>query len=795
MNFSESSKPVNINDIMDDFLRINGVLKTNYVKIFLDTLGQEGNNNPIFISLKLKELAGVKKYEPLLMMFKEEPEKFFWSFEERLLGLAEMSDKEIVNLFKGRSGGHINIIPDYEGVEWLKIVKSSFKEDFTLLREKIVLFKARFLSLGLERIVEFKKMWWSCLSCGTEFETVPVYRKTREKYKTPSFCTNKNCKARNKSDFRLVQEKSEYFEKRAFTIINQENQEVVNELRCYIISDVEYFIEKMKNVHCNEEIDVLGILKMDTADLFSRSEFHSDPFYYIEVIEIYIGTSKILNQEIIKQIRKEMDANPYYCNTIIDSIHPYSQDIINFFPVKLLMTLAHITADSFDIQRNGINYIVGSHAGALKSRIATSFQRILGSTEFGIIYGKGTTGKGLIPVAQRNNGEKDLIKRYGAIPYYTRKHLLINEAQYMYRSDPDALECFKFYEDGIITRCLDGTTIYVEAQGTFGFALNYKTEDEAYDYDKPLTENLGFPGDQQSILDRIDLHYIIPRITPYINRVLNRRDSDSWSPRVQLSEAIIYNYLMEGKRVYTNGVTITRPIEKIIERLYEAIISTETNNYSKRILNPRDPRILKKLLKGIAALRLRDHVIEEDIEYMKRFLIQTIIPFQEAILIKERIIDKDEIFKNVFNLLTELYDTSINISDFIHFLREYIESNYFIEKEGVLANLMPPKLNLSNQKFRTLLERNMSYITGQGWEIILINNKTHLINKERMKEIIKEGISEFFRDNNATIVAPNGLIQALEITLNYPGEMIENFIEELIQEGFVKKKGAQLELV
>ena len=128
----------------------------------------------------------------------------------------------------------------------------------------------------------------------------------------------------------------------------------------------------------------------------------------------------------------------------------------------------------------------------------------------------------------------------------------------MYKKNPDALECIKCYEEGVISRALDGTTISASAEGTISFALNYQTEDESYDFNKSLVENLGFPEDQKSILDRFDLHCRIPRNTDKIVEILVNRGDDLYQPKFFVSDEVIFNYFIEAKRIYSNGVKIPK---------------------------------------------------------------------------------------------------------------------------------------------------------------------------------------------------------------------------------------------
>ena len=799
---TKTSKPLGAVHILEDFFKLK---KPDDVKNLIKQVVIDGINCPI-INIDLKDLSQFSTDERFLNKFLKTPEKLLEDAETALINEAQFNldfKERYSELIKLEHFEGIHLIPNFKEVDWLIPLRENLSIDLTGDREKIFRFLGRFMSLGLERKVEFKKMVWVCLVCGTEFET-SVLRKTRERYRTPSFCSNSRCKVKSKQDFMLLPEKSTTFEKRTFTIIDRENQDIINEFECYIDKNIQYFEKKAKNLNTNEEIEVLGILKTDTADLFSNKE-EQDPFYYIKVLDIRSGTANDLDPQVIKQIQQILIKDSSYNVKIIDSIHPYSQGIINFFPIKLLYSLSFITSDSWDDEkskRNGLNSLVGGHAGTLKSAIGRYFKKILGANNFGIIYGKNTTAKGLVPVAQRNNNEKNLVKRYGAIPFYNRKTFLIDEAQYLYKKDTDALECFKCYEEGIISRALDGTTISAEAKGTCIFGLNYYTQNEAYDYSEPLIKNLGFPEDQKSILDRFDLHYRIPKNTKRIVKILNKRDSESYKPKFQETDEVIYNYLMEAKRLYSNGVQIPEDIFSVLEKFYDEIILEQKG--ASIILNPREPHIIKKVLKGIAALHFRDIVLNEDLEFFKEYLINTMIPFQDNKHIRKiQTIDMDAIFQNAFNLLIELYGNCFLITDFISFLIEYVENNYFPSTFGdrkddnipTIDKFLSQKLNLSNTQFKILLENNLKFISNQGYIVDKIKNTTAFISIDWGYNLVSNEISELFTANNTKELELKNIGQILELNLDFSEDFLNKVIDSLINEGVFIKRESKLILI
>ncbi len=725
----KSSVPIDYNKIIEDFFRTSKFEKK-YIKPIINRIlsGDLVNYVPE-LRLELKDLDN-----ELIERFRKEPKKFIDNFKTGLYDRLSFDPdvKDLFERFEVKSED-LHIIPDAIDIESLipEVIDSS--RDWKKHRGKICNFIVRKTNIGLERSNEFSKMVFQCLFCGDEFDTIPTYRKTREKYRLPNFCMNPRCKGRkNKYDFRLIEEKCEIFEIRKFNIEDIDINKEIEEKKCIIRENISYFIEKAKGINLNEEIEVLGILQIDTADIYSNRD---DPeiLYYIEVLDVKPRESKIIDERIVKELYNQLEKDPQYCNDLIDSIHPYSKGIYDYFPTKLLMSLSFITCDSWDEnenKRNSLNSIIGGHKGSLKTRIGRAFQEILGQNMFGIIYGSNTTAKGLIPTAQRNNQEKNLVKRYGALAYYNKKTLLIDESQYL---KEDALECLKYLDDGKIARALDGTVINAPAKESVILSLNYKTENESYDYSKPLIKNIGFPEDQLSILDRFDLHYAVPKLKKIINRILFRRNFKSIN-NIESKERI-YNYVFEAKRLYSEGIIISQDLIDVIEKLNNQFFQEKKLG---EIITPRESIIITKIVKGISALRLKKEVDDSDIEYLKKHLINTIIPFQEKDLLFEiRVFDMNEIFRKTFVLLSELH-TEIPISEHIDFIRDFLESHYFpyhdpVIKDPVITNridkYMPSENNLSNNTYRGLLENkeNIKYIESIGYVVGVKGNKTHFL--------------------------------------------------------------------
>jgi len=560
-------------------------------------------------------------------------------------------------------------------------------------------------------------------------------------------------------------------------------------------------------------VEIMGILHIDNTDLYKSQKPEQEFFYWIEVLDFKPKEIRVIDQEIIKEIKDKIELDNNFLFELIDSVQPYSKGLYDYFPAKVLNCLSIITADSWDKEkniRNTLNSIIGGHRGTLKTSLARYLQSILRINNFGLLSGKNTTEKGLIPTLQRNNREKNLIRRYGALRYYNRKTLTLDEAQYLAIA---VLEILKCLDDGKITRGLDGSIINAETKLTIVLLLNYKTESEAYDYSKTLIENLGFPKDQLSILDRFDLHYAIPKLSLKVRKILKKR---IYKPVIDyVSKGHIYNWLLEAKRIYSNSVKIPIEVYNLIDAFDDAIC---LNRPDDAITSSREFTIILKLLRSISALKLKEEVDGSDFDFLKRHLLTTIIPYQEnAFVSNERIIDMNFVFENTFSLLTEL-SNSFSIEDHISFIRELLENNYFsfkaqnntgkIDLDEILVGVsnkalqtnayMPDETSLGkNRKYRTLIENSeiREFINRQGFIMGKINNKTHFIKEERLYRIILGELKEIYHDNENSPCERDSLVQVLELKINYGQKIIDQALNFHVQnKNLIKTKENYLKL-
>ena len=230
------------------------------------------------------------------------------------------------------------------------------------------------------------------------------------------------------------------------------------------------------------------------------------------------------------------------------------------------------------------------------------------------------------------------------------------------------------------------------------------------------------------------------------------------------------------------------------------------NLFSEKRTKPKIIAVFMKIIKAISALRLKTTVDESDIEFLKKHLIHTIIPFHDNRAInKERIINMNKIFQHTFKLLTELHD-QISISEHVKFIKEYLTNHYFYiipedRAESLeLYEYIGIQNNKSNTKYTVLLDnpQNIEFIHSQGYLIDTLNIKnktTFFLKQEWILSQISKNLTEIFTENKKKVLEYDSILQVLDLNLDFSQELIEKQIKELIKNRVIIREGNKLKML
>lgn len=827
-NLNQKEKPF--------ILRKEAVIRNFFREIRKHKNGEFYLNGPKYIETLRHQVTYQNKSYPLveinlaeIMLFDEEllnyilktPEKALNDIAELLLAEAKQHGDFAKFLSNPRCMfEQLHLTFDIEGVESLIPIYEHFTQGTRIYKGILLRIRALFSSLILDRETIASEIEFFCTS---DHKTQKKqHRALRGKYRFPTFCMKKGCKYTAKRDFRIIKNVEEY-ERGYFRIHERDATQL--ELDCYTFLNYDYFSDKVKNLNINDEIEIIGIIKDDFSELESSKD-NQRIQQFIEVIDFHAIHLKKTDPEIVKNLYEQFKKDENYHHKILDSINPFSRGFYEFFILKLIALLAIGTSDSWGAaieKRNTNNAIIGSTGGQLKGSILRAFQAIMGINQCGIISGLDTTRAGLIPTSQRGNEKEALILRYGALAYYNHWLLSIDEAQYMLMKK-EVFSKTKYLEDGFIERAMDGGIVNAECKLALLLLMNYsfsKNEEEEYDYDLTLVANLKYVFSSE--LQRFDLHYAIPTLPDIFVKVLEHRIFDkSFTP---IDHNVSFNYVIEYRRLVKNGVKL----DKIQKEIEDYIEDLRSNREGRRSTNIREFRILLKLVAGVAAMRLKEEADLSDLEYIKKHLVNYMIPFFDSDNIRTmRTISTKEIYQRVVKLLSEIKPI-IPISLIIEMIQQQLKAFYFPrliehgdrslsqEFDGNVFKMINPSLDneslkelkekylqyigdefrdskqnrpdltLQNHQFRKEYEdpENVQFIENLGFIRTKVNNKSTLIKKAWLTDIIRNRVLATFKDCKYKPLERNSLMQVIGNEYSYDIETLDLMIDEIIKEGTI----------
>lgn len=782
-----------------------------YFKILKKEITQNNTAYP-YIKIKLGDVMGSD--EKLLNHLLKKPEKAIDQISTKLFEQAK-NDNDVKEFLKDPRcmyrGMHISL--DIEDFTSLIPLYEHFTSSTRRFKGILIRIRGLFSSLILQKEIVARSIEFTCYSDHT-FEVLQE-KGIKGKYRYPSFCVHKKCKARAKRDF-VITKKIDEFERGYFQI--HERDLTQKQVDCYTFLNYDYFNEIISHLNINDEVEILGIIQNDFSELESSSRDNQKINEYIEVIDIQPLRLRKTNPKLIEDLHDKFNKDRNFHHKILDSIHPFSREIYHYRILKLIIAMGIGTADSWDTTikaRNSTNSISGSRGGQLKSSIARAFQKYLGINSLGIISGMDTTKVGLIPTSQRGNRDSDnLIFRYGALAFYNRWLLIIEESQYMIKK-PEVFHQTKYLEDGIIDRAMDGEVINAEVKLAMLLLMNYDLigdGDEEYDYNRTLKENL--KNIQSSELQRFDLHYPIPPLPEIFIELLETRMFET--NHNVYSEEFIFNYFMEYRRIVKEGIKLSPELQDSLKSYIHVLRMLRETSKSRTI---REFRILVKLVIAIAGMRLKNIADLDDLAYINEYLLNYMIPFFDSDKIRfKRNIDITKIFRNIFKLLTEIRNI-IPLSLVISLVQDHLKSFHFPrlkcagnnghrthgkDKDTQLfyENRLPiheiekkyhehigDELNTSNAKFRKEFEdkENKEYIKNLGYIIGKITNSVHFINKNWLLKTISSKSIDILNKNNNTLELEE-LINLISKEFALDRDTMKFIINELVKEKTLSNK-------
>ena len=720
--------------------------------------------------IRLEDLNDIE----LFNLYKKNIDDFLNRFRKAIFKYLEFNTI-IKNIFEGRGIDfeELHIIIDPINYDFSVAKLDDFSENWSYNINKFVRVKACYMTMGLEKKVYHKSIEYFCDLHNTNTTKNYPFGKLFDEFEKPKGCLSfKKC-----INPKMEPKKYHSYEVGFFTIGDSNFTRKQLFKTCVIIRNIDHFIEKIKDINLNEEVEILGILRIDQTKLGKKNKI---PDYYIEVMDLKSVRYKSLNEDIIKTIRNKIDENPFYSDKLIDSIHPLTYLMDLLYPIKSLSVKSFITGGSWNYRsniRDTLNSLYVGPKESFKSSIQRMLQKKVGARNMHRTeVTKQITYAGLFGTTERKMDKLHPDVRYGVNAVHSDNSLCFDEIEKLKAGLLEAI--IRSKENGEYSILQDGLGIICEDKGSLILSQNCLINpDGSFNYDLNIFENLGWKQENaESLFDRLDLLYIIPKkdVFTAIMILRNKRREDSGEIEKEIADdlelddyefpndvkrisekidIIHRNYFHKAKQLYRK-TEIPNEINQILDNFYEAMLKSKENLYEgDDSFSMRGMNICKKSLRVLASLRLDDNVNEDDYKRFRDEMIQYVIPFRDSKYFKKENIDLNQAFKDVFETEIIEYDTdAININDLILRIKAFLKRRYFIEMgieefEERVVNVLGSEYNKKNYKIIRLLNNNKIWLESKQYNIISKPGRGNLtiIEKENNSNLGKS--KEILSDN------------------------------------------------
>ena len=388
------------------------------------------------------------------------------------------------------------------------------------------------------------KAVFECNICGAQFEVIQLTTQLN----SPKFCVTKNCKAKSRSDFRLISKKSEFIDWQSIMI-----QEIPEDLPSGRIPRSVQAILKhdlVDYVKPGDRVTLMGIYKSVLAT--PTNGLNSNLFKtFTDVNFIDPEDKSEENIELSKEDRKkieELAKEPYIQRKIARSIAPniYGREDLKMACALSLFAGTRRTKPGGGYKRGDIHVLFVGDPGTGKSEILKGAVDV--SPRGLYTSGKGSTAVGLTAAVIKDNDTGQMNLEAGAIVLANGGVAAIDEFDKMDTADRSAIH--EGMEQQTVSIAKAGIVATLKSQTAIIAAAN--PHSGRYDAYKTPTQNIRMPP---SLLSRFDLIFVV-RDTP------NRADD------AQLAEFILRNSMGDPEDIFEEDSESAPPISGDLLKKY-----------------------------------------------------------------------------------------------------------------------------------------------------------------------------------------------------------------------------------
>lgn len=753
------SRPINHVYKFSDLLIVPEIIDK-YVKPFKQKI--EINHEIPEFYFRLEDLS----YNELFDLFREDLDKFLDNFREALFQNLE-NDPFVGEILKGENleSKELHIILDSNNnFKFLTLELKNFSENWSKYTNKLIKIQVSYMTINLDDKDKpyHKSITYYCSDHMNKFDKVYPYGIIMDSFVKPIGCFNKKCKNKN-----LVPVKYNSYEVGSFNIGELDFKETRQYRRCWIFRNIDYFLKKIENIDIGEEVEILGIIRLNATKLGKRAD---RPEYYIDVMDLNPIKTKKIDEGIIEIIKQKINKDPSYIEKLIDSVHPITFQMENFYPSKHFCGCSIITGGSWvsvPSKKDSLDLLLGGAKGTMKSSIEKEYVRKMGNIYRIEVPKQGFTHAGLFGTTDRNarDGTPEVI--YGPLTLHSDTTVILDEFQ----NTPINIreDVIRHKEAGFYPIVQDKTSINCNYKASLILSQNFIGPKGSYDHSesKDLFDNLFWPKktNEESLLDRIDLFLKVPRKDTFTqNKILrNITYMDDVLEKVSLVlelddfifpeniktiqeklDYIHFNYFNKCKLTYRKA-KLGR-FEELLLGFFETMVreSSKQNMFDNDAFEARTLGTCGRLLRVFASLRLDECVNDSDYE-MFNHSTQYILAFRDCEFIEKMNIDLTKSFREMFDHEIIGYDINkIDIREIFDRMKAYLQRNYFNnlipeKREQELNFYLGIERNMSNNNLKKLLNNNELWLESKGYKIIPAGKgRGHITSIERELEIEKQ---------------------------------------------------------
>lgn len=551
---------------------------------------------------------------------------------------------------------------------------------------------------------------FECNLCGAQFEVIQLTSRIR----LPKFCTNKRCKAKAQSDFRLISKNSKFIDWQSIMI-----QEIPEDLPPgRIPRSVQAILthDLVDTVKPGDRVKLMGIFKSVIAQ--STKSYNSTLFktyFDINFIDPEDKTEDTI--DLTKEDRKKIEdlsKEPFIQKKIARSIAPdiYGREDLKMACALSLFAGTRKRKPGGGYKRGDIHVLFVGDPGTGKSEILKSAIEV--SPRGLYTSGKGSTAVGLTAAVIKETDTGQMNLEAGVVVLANGGVAAIDEFDKMDTADRSALH--EAMEQQTVSIAKAGIVATLKAQTALIAAAN--PHSGRYDRYKTPTQNIRLPP---SLLSRFDLIFVVV-------------DKPNPADDAQMAEFILKNSMMKPEETLEDNSTSIAPISRDLLKKYI--------KHARRTYNPILTDEAKERIKEFY-LKLRGQYDSEDaiISILARNL-DALVRLSEAyakMALREKVLKEDveEIMK-IFKRY--LKDTG------------YDETTGKIDMDRIFVGQSRSNLN----KLETLMNRLKEIFEENDWKALEKSNVLQILELEESldKKFIESALEELIKEG--TLYEPKG---------------------------------------